>query len=69
MPVINGATASDIYQGSLGNCGQMAALAGAARVINLASRIKYQGNGWYTVALYSALGGGLHNVSVYSMAL
>ena len=51
---LNGATATDIHQGDMGNCALLASLSSLAlRGVNLSSRIKYLGNYMYTVDMYT----------------
>ena len=54
---VAGATFDDIYQGTAGNCGTLAAISALAHSgWDLSKLVKYQGNGIYRVTQYYALG-------------
>lgn len=64
QPVINGATISDVIQGTSGTCSFNSTMAGAARVgINFNNIVQYAGNNRYTVHLY--VNGQVSNQTVY----
>ncbi len=61
-PVVNGARFNDIAQGGSNNCFILASMSAAvARGIDLASRITYTGNGWYSVALFKRESSGAYS--------